>query len=205
MLNVGGVTAFTTIDYPGELAAVVFCSGCPWRCGYCHNRHLWESTKEGAVPWDEILAFLRRRRGLLDAVVLSGGEPTMQPGLADAARVLKGLGYNVGLHTAGPFPERLSDVLPFLDWVGMDIKAPFEEYEAVTSVPGSGEAARESAQRVRRSGVRHRFRTTVDPFLSKDGRLDRLRRMMEEWGSEFDLQPLTGRAVPPGPKGEERR
>jgi len=204
MLTVGGVAAFTTIDYPGELATVVFCRGCPWRCGYCQNRHFQGSTEEGAIPWEEVLAFLRRRRVLLDAVVFSGGEPTLQPGLADAVRAVKGLGYKAGLHTAGPYPQRLAAVLPRLDWVGMDIKAPFEEYEAVTGVPGSGEAARESAELVRRSGVRHRFRTTLDPFLREEGRIDRIRGMIEGWGSEFDLQPLIGRAEPLALAGKER-
>ncbi len=194
MLNIGGVTPFTTIDYPGEIAAVLFCRGCPWRCGYCHNKHLREPAAEGNVHWEEILSFLRSRAGLLDAVVFSGGEPTLQPGLAEAVREVKALGFKVGLHTAGAFPERLAMILPQLDWVGMDLKAPFEEYEAVTAVPGSGEAARESADLVRRSGVAHRFRTTLDPYLREDGRIDRIRAMVEEeWGSEFVVQPVVGR------------
>lgn len=194
MLNIGGVTPFTTIDYPGEIAAVLFCRGCPWRCGYCHNEHLREPAAEGNVHWEEILSFLRSRAGLLDAVVFSGGEPTLQPGLAEAVREVKALGFKVGLHTAGAFPERLAMILPQLDWVGMDLKAPFEEYEAVTAVPGSGEAARESADLVRRSGVAHRFRTTLDPYLREDGRIDRIRAMVEEeWGSEFVVQPVVGR------------
>ncbi len=204
MLSVGGVTAFTTIDYPGALAAVVFCRGCPWRCGYCHNPRFREPSGDGDISWGGILSFLRRRRGLLDAVVFSGGEPTLQAGLADAVREAGELGFKAGLHTAGPFPERLAEVLPLLDWVGMDIKAPFEEYEAVTGVRGSGEAARESAELLRRSGVPHRFRTTLDPFLLEEGRLDRIRRMMEEWGSGYDLQPLTGQTDPPGAVGKER-
>ncbi len=204
MLNVGGLTAFTTIDYPGALAAVVFCRGCPWRCAYCHNGHLWEPTGTEGVPWGDVLAFLRLRRGLLDAVVFSGGEPTLQPGLTDAVLAVKSLGFKAGLHTAGPYPERLACVLPLLDWVGMDIKAPFEEYDKVTAVPGSGEAARESAALVRRSGVPHRFRTTLDPFLREKGRIDRIRGMIEGWGSEFDLQPLAGRTGSPGPTGKER-
>jgi len=200
------VTPCSTIDYPGELAAVVYCRGCPWRCSYCHNKHLRAPAGEGDIPWDDILAFVRRRRGLLDAVVFSGGEPTMQPELAEVVRSVKALGFKVGLHTAGAFPERLSDVLPHLDWVGMDIKAPFEEYEAVTAIPGSGGAARKSADLVRKNGVCHQFRTTLDPFLLGKGRIDRLRRMVEaEWGTEIVLQPMTGWIAPRGPIGKEPR
>ena len=89
MLRVGGLTRLSASDYPGKLAAVVFCQGCAWRCSYCHNRGLLPFRKSpfpGEIAWAEVLAFLEKRRGLLDAVVFSGGEPTMQPGLAAAMR-----------------------------------------------------------------------------------------------------------------------
>lgn len=191
MLKIGGVTPFTTIDYPGQLAAVLFCQGCPWRCSYCHNPHLLAPDSQGAVPWQEVLEFLRRRRGLLDAVVFSGGEPTMQTALLEAVLAAKESGFKVGLHTAGPWPDRLLSCLPHLDWVGMDLKAPFEEYEAITGIPGSGEAARMSADLLRRSGIPHRFRVTLDPFLLENRRVEALQRMAgEEWGCRLTLQQL---------------
>ena len=189
MLEIGGLLPFTTIDYPGKLAAVLFCQGCPWNCGYCHNRHLIPAMSGAAIPWLEIVALLKSRCGLLDAVVLSGGEPTMQAGLTDAARKIRSMGFKVGLHTAGPYPERLRECLPLLDWVGMDIKAPFDEYERITGVPGSGSAARKSAELVRRNGVSHQFRTTLDPFLESHGRIEAMQQMVKEWGEELVLQP----------------
>lgn len=111
------------------------------------------------------MAFLHRRRGLLDAVVFSGGEPTLQSGLAEACREVRELGFKLGLHTAGTYPERLAEVLPGFDWVGMDIKAPFAEYEHTTGVPGSGARARESLRHLIDSGVDHEIRTTVHPDL----------------------------------------
>jgi len=129
MLEIGGLLPFTTIDYPGKLAAVIFCQGCPWRCGYCHNQHLIPAMSGAAVHWPEIVALLRNRCGLLDAVVFSGGEPTMQAGLPGAISAVRVMGFKVGLHTAGPYPDRLGECLPHLDWVGMDLKAPFDEYE----------------------------------------------------------------------------
>jgi len=192
VLTVGGVTPCTTIDYPDQLAAVVFCRGCPWQCSYCHNRHLLDSDDRETVSWEEILRFLERRRGLLDAVVFSGGEPTQQDGIDHAIRTVREMGFLVGLHTAGPYPGRLRTLLPHLDWVGMDIKAPFHEYERITGMPGSGEIARESALLVRESGVAHQFRTTLDPFLLQEERIESLRRMVEwEWGSKFLLQQLS--------------
>ena len=165
-LRIGGLTALSTTDWPGQLAAVVFCQGCPWRCAYCHNPHLLPPRQaDREIAWPEVMAFLERRRGLLDAVVFSGGEPTLHPGLPAAMRAIKAMGYAVGLHTAGIYPRRLRAVLPLVDWIGMDIKAPFDDYERITGVAGSGMAARRSMELVMASGVAHEFRTTVHPSL----------------------------------------
>lgn len=164
-LRIGGLTRLSTCDWPGELVATLFCQGCPWTCRYCHNPHLIPGGGPGAVPWEEVSAFLRTRRGLLDGVVFSGGEPTVQAGLADAVRAVRDLGFRVGLHTAGPYPERLAAVLPLLDWVGFDVKAPFDAYPRITGVPGSGVRARDSLERVLASGVALEVRTTVHPAL----------------------------------------
>jgi len=188
MLTIGGLTPFTTIDYPGKLAAVVFCQGCPWRCGYCHNRHLLDAGQPGAVPWPEVIRFFEQRRGLLDAVVFSGGEPTLQPHLPQAIAILRQMGFLTGLHTAGPFPERLAACLPKLDWVGMDLKAPFDQYPQITGVPDSGIAAEQSATMLRISGVSHQFRTTVDSFLLQEGRIEKLKQMVTGWGEQLVLQ-----------------
>jgi pyruvate formate lyase activating enzyme len=152
-------------DFPGRLAAVLFCQGCPWSCVYCHNPHLIAADAAPERDWSSALAFLHRRVGLLDAVVFSGGEPTLQAGLADAMREVRAMGYQVGLHTAGPYPERLAEVLPLVDWVGFDVKAPFASYDRVNGVPGSGMKARESLRLLIESGVDHECRTTAHPSL----------------------------------------
>ncbi len=163
-LRVGGYTPITTIDYPGRLAAVIFCQGCPWRCGYCHNPHLLPRGDDAVgVPWRQIQAFLERRRGLLEAVVFSGGEPTVQQGLEAAMRGVGAMGFSLALHTAGPDPRRLARILPMLDWVALDVKAPFADYARITSVAGSGRRARQSALEILRWGGAHEMRTTVHP------------------------------------------
>ncbi|MGC8722971.1 MAG: anaerobic ribonucleoside-triphosphate reductase activating protein [Acidobacteriota bacterium] len=168
-LRLGGMTPFSSIDYPGALSAVVFCQGCPWRCPYCHNPHLLSSATRGAIDWKEVERFLASRRGLLDAVVFSGGEPTMQEELLPALLAAKAMGFSVGLHTGGAFPHLLAQALPHVDWVGMDAKAPFERYEAVTGVPGSGLAARESLRNILASGLAYEVRTTLCwPTLSPE-------------------------------------
>lgn len=164
-LRLGGLTPLSTTDYPGALAAVLFLQGCPWRCSYCHNPHLIAADAPPERAWADALEFLERRRGLLDAVVFSGGEPTAQAGLAGAARAARALGFKVGLHTGGAYPERLEALLPLLDWVGLDVKAPFADYAAVNGAPGSGAKAKESLRLIVKSGVDHECRTTTHPAL----------------------------------------
>lgn len=161
-LRVGGLTPLTATDYPGHLAAVVFCQGCPWRCAYCHNPHLIPSRASPQIEWPAVMQFLGRRVGLLDAVVFSGGEPTLQSGLAHALSEVKAMGFKCGLHMAGAYPEHFAAVLPLLDWVGFDIKAPFTDYAQITQAPGSGHSAETSLQALLASGVPYECRTTVD-------------------------------------------
>jgi len=181
---VGGVTPLTTIDFPGELAAVVFCQGCPWRCRYCQNGHLLQRSLCPEIAWREVLDLLRRRRGLLDAVVFSGGEPTVHRGLPDAVRAVRAMGFKVGLHTAGCYPERLDELLPSLDWVGLDIKALPEDYPELTGVPGSGERAYDSLRYLLDSGVPHEVRVTVHDALLPPPRLRQLVDLLRDYGAD---------------------
>lgn len=157
----GGMTPLSTIDFPGRLAAVFYTRGCPLRCGYCHNPELWEGRGPALIPWDEALAWLHRRRGLLDGVVFSGGEPTAQEALGAALAQVRDLGFATALHTAGVYPKRLAEILPLLDWVGLDIKAPFDRYADLTVVPGSGAKAERALAAVLAGGVEYELRTTV--------------------------------------------
>lgn len=204
-LRVGGLVRLSTTDYPDRLSAVVFCQGCSWRCDYCHNPHLQHARGASRIDWDTVRAFLLTREGLLDAVVFSGGEPTQQPGLARAMREVKAMGFQVGLHTAGIHPRRLAAVLPLVDWVGMDVKAPFARYAALTGVAGSGERAETSARLILASGVDYEFRTTVHRDLLAPGDLAALasdlaalgarRYALQEFRAEGCLSPGLKHAV----------
>ena len=162
---------------------MVYCQGCPWRCSYCHNPHLLSSDAGDRIAWSAVLDFLQRRRGLLDAVVFSGGEPTAQPGLAQAMRAAKALGYRVGLHSAGIYPRRFVEVLRLVDWVGFDAKAPFDAaYERITGVRASGAVALESARALLASGVDCEFRTTWHAGFLSPAELERLTRTLADLG-----------------------
>ena len=190
-LRVGGFVPFTTSDYPGALAAVVFCQGCPWRCGYCHNPHLIPAHGDDEREFARIVDWFGTRQGLLDAVVFSGGEPTAQTGLADAIAVVRALGFKIGLHTGGAYPRRLAQVLPLVDWVGFDVKAPAAEYHAITGMRGTGFAALTSLDLVIASGVAHEVRTTVHPSLTPPEALDRIARELSARGvDKWVLQPF---------------
>lgn len=187
-LNIGGLTAFTTIDFPGHLAAVVFLQGCAWRCPYCHNPHLLGVTDKGC-DWEMLQTFLKQRRGFLDGVVFSGGEPLLQSGLADAIVEVKEMGFKVALHTAGANPQRLEKYLPMLDWVGLDIKTSFDKYSQLTGIKGSGDKVRESLKLLLASKINYEVRTTVDPnFFTRDTILE-LAEMLETAGvTHYALQ-----------------
>ncbi len=163
MLTVAGLVPFTTIDFPQHLAAVVFFKGCPLRCPFCHNPNLQDSTGPGDSTWDETLAFLKGRTKRLDGVVLSGGEPLMQPEIATAVQQLKELGFKVAIHTSGVYPEKLATILPHIDWVGLDIKAPWHKYETLTGRPHMAERVQETLRLLLESGVAFETRTTCDP------------------------------------------
>jgi len=191
MLRVGGLTPLSTTDWPGKLAAVVFCQGCPWRCGYCHNPDLIPPRGEREIAWEDVIALLRRRQGLLDGVVFSGGEPTLQRGLAEAMREVRALGFKIGLHSGGAYPDKLAAVLPLVDWVGLDIKAPFNAYARITAAAGSGERARESLELVLASGVEHEIRTTVHPALLTDAEVEEIAHELSGRGvKRYVIQPF---------------
>ncbi|MFO7543782.1 MAG: anaerobic ribonucleoside-triphosphate reductase activating protein [Thiobacillus sp.] len=181
-LRVGGLTPLSTTDWPGMLAAVVFCQGCPWRCNYCHNPDLIPPRGENEIPWEEVMAFLRRRQGLLDGVVFSGGEPTLQKNLLIAIREVRALGFRIGLHTGGMYPSRLATLLPWVDWVGMDVKAPFADYPRISGAAGSGGRARAGLQKLMQSGVEHEIRTTVHPALLGEADLIEIAHDLSEQG-----------------------
>ncbi|MFA5684724.1 MAG: anaerobic ribonucleoside-triphosphate reductase activating protein [Lysobacteraceae bacterium] len=182
MIRVGGMTPLTSIDFPGRLAAVLFLQGCPWRCGYCHNPDLLPARGETGLAWEQVEAFLQRRRGLLDAVVFSGGEPTSQATLADALTRVRELGYQTGLHTGGMYPQRLRALLPQLDWIGLDIKGPDKEYDRITSRRGSAAPVLRSLDAILHSGVDFECRTTWHPGLFPLDALHRLGRGLHARG-----------------------
>ncbi|MCR4441695.1 MAG: anaerobic ribonucleoside-triphosphate reductase activating protein [Peptococcaceae bacterium] len=160
------------MDYPGKIAAVVFAPGCNLGCYYCHNRVLLsaEGTRS-LIPVGEVLAFLEERKGFLDAVVISGGEPTLQDGLEGFASAVKKMGYLVKLDTNGTNPRVLEELMGkgLLDYVAMDIKAPFSKYEEICGTGAYLEEIQKSiALLLETDKGDYEFRTTMVPDLDED-------------------------------------
>jgi pyruvate formate lyase activating enzyme len=162
-LAIAGLARLSVCDWPGRLVATVFLQGCPWRCGYCHNPGLIDARTPGVMAWSQVRQHVVARRGLLDAVVFSGGEPTGQAPLADAMAQVRELGYAVGLHTGGAYPKKLAEILPLTDWVGLDIKGLPSQYLGITGVAAASGRAWQALELVLASGVDYEVRTTVDP------------------------------------------
>lgn len=194
-LRIAAITPFTTIDYPGKLSAVAFVQGCPWRCIYCQNPWMQPKDFDPSLShdsWHRLEELLKRRRGLLDAVVFSGGEPTVDPALPDAVARVKAMGFKVGLHTGGIIPARLARLLPMLDWVGIDVKAPPTDavlYERVTGRTHAALHFLEAFRMLQKAGIPFECRTTAHPdYLPNTKLLELAHWLKAERVDTFALQ-----------------
>ncbi|MDL1969936.1 MAG: anaerobic ribonucleoside-triphosphate reductase activating protein [Candidatus Desulfofervidaceae bacterium] len=165
-MNIGGVTPLSTIDFPGYLAAVVYTQGCNFRCLYCHNMRLVE-CKERPLAQEEISVFLQTRRRLIDGIVITGGEPTLQKNLPDFCRLLKEMGFMVKLDTNGSAPLMLRLLIEkgLIDYIAMDIKAPWEKYKEIVQVDFPVDVIKDTFCLIKASGLPCEFRTTVHSAL----------------------------------------
>lgn len=163
-MNVAGLLKTATIDFPHRLAAVVFTAGCNYDCGFCHNRHLLHYAQ--LMDEEEVMRFLKKRAGLLDGIVISGGEPTLQKDLAGFARTLKELGYDVKLDTNGSNPAVLNELLEqkLVDYVAMDYKAPLARYEEICGADADG--VLETLDLLCGADIEWELRTTMIPQLN---------------------------------------
>lgn len=168
-MNIAGLTKCSFTDYPGNLSAVVYTPGCNMNCFYCHNQQLLGRPLE-RYDTDDVLDLLARRKGMLDAVVVSGGEATLQAGLADFLAACRQMGYATKLDTNGTHPEVIDHLLArdLLDYVAMDIKAPLHRYEEIVRTPIDRNAVQASIDLLLAGRVDCEFRTTFAPPLTSE-------------------------------------
>jgi len=169
---IGGFQKFSLLDYPDQISAIVFTQGCNFRCSYCHNKELLEKEPSNStIDPQEIWDFLNKRWKQIDAVVITGGEPTIQPDLIEFMQKIKALGFLVKLDTNGSNPEVIEEVikLKLADYIAMDIKAPLEKYQDITNSWIDTKKIEKSINLIMDSGIKYEFRTTVfKPQLSKE-------------------------------------
>ena len=180
-MKIGGWQKTTMIDYPGRVATTVFTVGCNFRCPFCHNRELSKEKMFADSHWDEINVeeiwkFLEKRKGILDGVCITGGEPTLQPDLKEFCQKIKDMGYLVKVDSNGSNPSVLKDLMAskVVDMVSMDLKNSFEKYEAANGVKMDIERIKLSAQMIKASGLEYEFRTTVVPGIHTIADLEKL-------------------------------
>lgn len=169
-MNISGINKFTTINYPGKMSCVLFAKGCSLHCKYCYNKIL---LKEPSINIEEIKDFLSSRKGKLEAVVFSGGEPMMQyKKLKQAVIFAKSLGYKVGLHLTGLNSDKkeFKEIIDLVDWVGLDYKAPEEKYKAICGL--DYKFFLQALKIIQDSGIDFEIRTTLDEDLTKEDLLE---------------------------------
>ncbi len=163
-----GINTLTLLDYPDKVASIVFTAGCPFRCGYCHNPQFVlpdqiQKLMPAMIPEEKFFKFLESRVGLLDAIVVSGGEPTIHPDLPDFFRKIKDMGFLTKLDTNGTNPDMVQKLIneKLIDFVAMDIKATPEKYEKTVSAQVNTDDLIRTKELIMNSNIDHEFRTTV--------------------------------------------
>jgi len=163
-MKIGGLQKVSLIDYPGLICAIVFLQGCNFKCPYCHNPELVDPPlfKTG-IKEKNVLEFLNLRRGKIDAVTITGGEPTIQNDLESFIRQVKNMGFAVKLDTNGSHPQVIKALLAekLLDFIAMDIKAPLEKYKNIVNAQVDTEQIKESIGLILKAKIPYEFRTTI--------------------------------------------
>lgn len=162
-LSIGGFQKVSLVDFPDRIASVVFLNGCYFRCGFCFNPNLVQPEEREEISSETVFSYLRKRRGLLDGVVVTGGEPVLQSALPELLRSIRDLGYEIKLDTSGYFPERIRPLIDegLVDYIAMDIKGSPEQYSRITAVPVEMDRIRESIRMLMNAGIAYEFRSTL--------------------------------------------
>ena len=186
---IGGLLKFSMIDYPGKIAAIVFTQGCNLRCKYCHNPELIAPVNNNGtlLKEEDVLNFFEKRKGALEGVVITGGEPTLQTDLAEFAAKLKAMGFFVKLDTNGTNPEVVKNLIEkkLVDFIAMDIKATFDKYEAVCGVLVASKTILQTMQYIEESGLPYQYRTTYYKAVLNDQDIEKIKQLAPQ---NFRLQ-----------------
>jgi len=187
-VKIGGLLKFSMIDFPGYISAIVFTQGCNIRCKYCHNPELLPIDDDTSYSEEEILYYLEKRKKCLEGLVITGGEPTLQADLKDFIMKVRNFGYKIKLDTNGTNPQMVRELINehLVDFIAMDIKAPFEKYHLVCG-PVNTAKVQESMSLIINSGIPYQFRTTYYKEVLNDADIENIKAMCPDV-SKFKLQ-----------------
>ena len=157
------INKLSLLDYPDKVSCILYTNLCNMRCPFCHNGLTLLEEHNVYLPFDEIISFLRKRQGILDGVVISGGEPTLMPDLIEKIRVIKNLGFEVKLDTNGTNPDIVQDLLDenLIDYVAMDIKNAPSKYDVTSGAKVNQDNILRTIEILKNSGIDHEYRTTL--------------------------------------------
>lgn len=180
---IGGFQSLSLSDYPGHCASIIFTRGCNFRCGYCHNHYIIDTYHQNdSYDNQKIINHLKKRKGLIDAVVITGGEPTLQNDLADFMISVKNIGLKVKLDTNGSRPQVLKNLLDgeLPDYIAMDVKSPPEKYSLLCGKDGYWPKIAQSIDIINHSGIPAEYRTTFVTDLLNEFDLEKIRELLPE-------------------------
>ncbi len=198
-MKIHGLQKMTLLDFPGRVACTVFFGGCDMRCPYCHNAELLDGTAPAVMDDEELLAFLKKRQGLLDGVCFTGGEPLLQKDLPDFAAKVRELGYPVKLDTNGNHPDRLEKMIreDLVQYVAMDIKNSPERYAETAGLRQLDlTPIRESVRMLMEGKTDYEFRTTAVAELHDDESFEQIGQWIKG-AKRYFLQRFTDRDTVP--------
>lgn len=190
-MKITGLQKMTLLDFPGQVACTVFLGGCNFRCPFCHNSQMLDGNAERFMEEEEFFSFLKKRQGLLDGVCVTGGEPTLQPGLPEFLQKIRELGYRIKLDTNGYRPDVLQNVVEqgLVDYLAMDIKNCPQRYAQTAGVPIDIEKIEASIQYIVSEKVEYEFRTTLVTPLHDEQSV----KEMGRWVGEISGKKLAKR------------
>ena len=165
-MRIGGLQKTSLLDYPDTISAIVWTVGCDFRCPFCYNKDIVLGNVE-PISEDEVLSFLKKRFGMLEGLVISGGEPLMQKDIVEFCEKVKKIGYLIKIDTNGMHPEKLKELIDknLVDYIAMDVKAPKKKYDKLTNIRTNIKKIEKSIEIIKNSTVDYEFRTTIIPEL----------------------------------------
>ena len=189
--KIAGLIPVSMIDWEGKISAIIFLAGCNLRCPYCHNPELINSRTAASVPWDKVKGQLDKKKGWIDGIVITGGEPTTNKDLGPLIDELRSADFEIKLDTNGTKPDVIEDLIKknVIDYFAVDVKSAFHRYDEACGIVEQTKKVKESIDLIANSGIDHEFRTTVVPgYATSEDIVEIAKYLADRGGSKYVLQ-----------------